>query len=145
MDVVDSATRSRMMGNIRGKDTKPEVTVRKFLHAHGYRFRLHRADLPGKPDIVLAGLKTCIFVHGCFWHRHPGCRYATTPKTREEFWQEKFRGNAERDRRARQALEGLGWTVLTIWECELRNPEPTLHALLERLHSLKASPKLALQ
>lgn len=141
MDVVDSATRSRMMGNIRGKDTKPEVTVRKFLHAHGYRFRLHRADLPGKPDIVLAGLKTCIFVHGCFWHRHPGCRYATTPKTREAFWQEKFRGNAERDRRACQTLDGLGWTVLTIWECELRNPEPALRALLEKLQELRHRPR----
>lgn len=140
MDVVDSATRSRMMANIRGKDTQPEVLVRKFLHAHGFRFRLHRADLPGKPDIVLAGLKTCIFVHGCFWHRHPGCRYATTPRTREEFWKEKFSGNVERDRRARQALEGLGWTVLTIWECNLRHPEQTLHALIERLQALKPLP-----
>lgn len=145
MDVVDSATRSRMMGNIRGKDTKPEVTVRKYLHAHGYRFRLHRADLPGKPDIVLAGLKTCIFVHGCFWHRHPGCRYTTTPKTREEFWQEKFRGNVERDRRAHQALAGLGWTVLTIWECELRSPEPALLALLEKLHELKHRQRMTIR
>lgn len=137
MDVVDRATRSRMMGNIRGKDTRPEVMVRRFLHAHGYRFRLHRADLPGKPDIVMAGLKTCIFVHGCFWHRHPGCRYATTPKTRAAFWQEKFSGNVERDRRTRQALEELGWTVITVWECELRKPDAALNSLVERLHSLK--------
>ncbi|MDV7211282.1 very short patch repair endonuclease [Azotobacter beijerinckii] len=141
MDVVDRATRSRMMGNIRGKDTRPEVMVRRFLHAHGYRFRLHRADLPGKPDIVMAGLKTCIFVHGCFWHRHPGCRYATTPKTRATFWQEKFSGNVERDRRTRQALEELDWTVITIWECELRQPDSALNALLEKLHSLKLHTK----
>lgn len=133
MDIVDSATRSRMMSGIRGKNTRPELLVRKFLHAHGFRFRLHRKDLPGNPDIVLPKLKTCIFVHGCFWHRHPGCRYATMPKTRTEFWAEKFSKNVARDARSILALRQLGWRAIIIWECQLKAPELTTSAYLQDL------------
>ncbi len=128
-----------MMAAIRGKDTKPEMLVRRFLHANGFRFRLHRADLPGKPDIVLPRLKTCIFVHGCFWHRHPSCRYAALPKTRAEFWAAKLDGNVGRDRRATEALRNAGWTVFIIWECELRGSDTALLYLLQALREL--SPK----
>ncbi|WP_103734811.1 very short patch repair endonuclease [Pseudomonas sp. GZJR-8] len=137
MDVVDPATRSRMMSGIKGKDTKPELAVRRFLHAHGYRFRLHRRDLPGKPDIVLPRLKVCIFVHGCFWHRHTGCKYAVLPKTRTDFWTEKLESNVDRDRKVMQELFSNGWCVFTVWECELKNPDEALRALLERLKTLE--------
>lgn len=133
MDVVDRTTRSRMMSGIKGKDTNPEMIVRKFLHFHGYRFRIHRADLPGKPDIVLPKLRTCIFVHGCFWHNHAGCKYAAIPKTRPDFWKAKFEANIVRDLRARTALEKTGWRVLIIWECELRRSEQILWDLLDNL------------
>ncbi|HED8873731.1 very short patch repair endonuclease [Pseudomonas aeruginosa] len=136
MDIVDSATRSRMMSGIRGRDTKPEMTVRKFLHARGYRFRLHRKDLPGRPDLVLPRFKTCIFIHGCFWHHHEGCRFATLPKTRADFWAQKLRDNVERDRRVQEELVRKGWRVLTIWECELKSPEAAFTALLEQLEAL---------
>lgn len=112
-----------MMAGIKGSDTQPEKLVRRYLHATGLRFRLHDHGLPGKPDIVLTRYKTVIFVHGCFWHRHPDCRYATTPATRADFWAEKFSANVLRDRRVAKALEALGWNVLTFWECELRDPE----------------------
>ena len=118
MDVVDKATRSRMMSGIRGKDTKPELIVRRFLHRAGLRFRLH-AKLPGKPDLVLPKHRAAVFVHGCFWHRHEGCRYATTPANNAAAWQEKFAANVRRDAKVRQQLEELGWRVLVIWSCEL--------------------------
>ena len=118
MDVVDRATRSRMMSGIRGKDTKPELIVRSFLHRAGLRFRLH-AKLPGKPDLVLPKHRAAVFVHGCFWHRHEGCRYATTPANNAAAWQEKFAANVRRDAKVRQQLEELGWRVLVIWSCEL--------------------------
>lgn len=120
MDIVDSATRSRMMATIRGKNTGPEIVVRRYLHAHGYRFRIHRKDLPGKPDIVMPKLHTCIFVHGCFWHRHPDCKYAYIPKSRLDFWLPKFAKNVERDLAAQSALRALGWNVVIIWECETK-------------------------
>ena len=135
MDVVDQVTRSRMMSGIKGKNTKPELIVRSFLHSQGYRFRLHRKDLPGKPDIVLPRLKVCVFVHGCFWHRHPGCRYAVMPKSRVDFWTTKLEGNVERDHRAAEQLGELGWKVLVVWECELRTPEIAMSALLKKLRS----------
>ncbi|MBH3432638.1 very short patch repair endonuclease [Pseudomonas citronellolis] len=135
MDIVDSATRSRMMSGIRGRDTRPEMTVRKFLHARGYRFRLHRKDLPGRPDIVLPRFRTCIFIHGCFWHHHEGCRFAVLPKTRADFWAQKLRGNVERDLRAQEELARTGWRVLIIWECELKTPEVALAALVEQLEA----------
>ncbi|MEH6800039.1 MAG: DNA mismatch endonuclease Vsr [Halopseudomonas sabulinigri] len=120
-DIVDSATRSRMMSGIRGKDTAPELTVRRFLHARGYRFRLHRKDLPGSPDLILTKHRLVIFVHGCFWHRHPGCFYATSPATRRDFWQNKLNRNAQRDEEQRLLLAGLGWRVLVVWECGIRH------------------------
>jgi DNA mismatch endonuclease (patch repair protein) len=108
-----------MMSGIRGKNTRPEIAVRRYLHARGFRFRLHRRDLPGKPDIVLPKYRTAIFVHGCYWHRHEGCKYATTPSTNREFWQQKFHENVERDRRHQAQLADAGWNVLVIWECRI--------------------------
>ncbi len=122
-DVVNQQTRSRMMAGIKGRDTKPEMAVRSYLHAAGLRFRLHDKRLPGRPDIVLPRHRTVVFVHGCFWHRHPGCRYATTPASRHEFWSTKFSANEERDRRDVAALEKLGWKVIKVWECETRSLE----------------------
>lgn len=108
------------MSRIKGRNTGPELRLRSLLHRAGFRFRLHAKDLPGKPDIVLPKYRTAIFVHGCFWHRHEGCRNATTPSTRTEFWQDKFNGNVDRDRRNTAALETAGWTVITVWECDLK-------------------------
>lgn len=122
MDVVDQATRSRMMSGIRGKDTKPELIVRSALHRAGLRFRLH-AKLPGRPDLVLPKYRTVVFVHGCFWHRHEGCRYTTTPASNTEFWREKFVGNVKRDARVKQQLEEQGWRVEVVWSCQLSAPE----------------------
>jgi DNA mismatch endonuclease (patch repair protein) len=109
------------MAAIRGTDTSPELKVRSLLHRLGYRFRLHRRDLPGSPDIVLSKHRTVVFVHGCFWHRHPGCRYSTTPKTRADFWNRKFEQNVERDHRQERRLREMGWSVMIVWECELRD------------------------
>ena len=122
-DVVEPAVRSRMMSGIRGKDTKPELLARRALFAAGYRFRLHRGDLPGAPDIVLPSRKVAIFVHGCFWHMHTGCKNGKLPSTRPEFWRDKLEGNVARDRRAIEALLADGWRVLTVWECGTRNQE----------------------
>ncbi len=108
------------MAGIRGKDTKPELLVRRYLHRHGFRYRLHAKKLPGHPDIVLAKYQAAIFVHGCFWHRHPGCKYAYEPKTRQDFWQRKFDRNVERDQEVRQALIDAGWRVMVVWECGLK-------------------------
>ncbi len=121
MDVVDPATRSRMMSGIRGKNTKPELIVRSFLHREGFRFRLH-TKLPGKPDLVLRKYHTAVFVHGCFWHRHQGCRFTTTPANNALSWQEKFTDNVRRDAKVKQQLEALGWRVLVVWSCELNSP-----------------------
>ncbi|GAA0890282.1 very short patch repair endonuclease [Rhodanobacter soli] len=118
-DIVDRATRSRMMSGIRGRDTKPEIIVRKYLHAQGLRYRIAPKDLPGKPDIVLPKYHTVVFVHGCFWHRHPGCRYAATPASNRDFWQIKFKQNLARDIRVRSQLAKHGWKVLIVWECEV--------------------------
>jgi DNA mismatch endonuclease (patch repair protein) len=120
MDIVDRKTRSRMMAGIKGKDTQPELMIRRFLHAQGFRYRLHEGSLPGKPDLVLPRYKLCIFVHGCFWHRHDGCRFATTPKTRPEFWMKKFAANRQRDIQVKMQLHAAGWRVFEIWECGLR-------------------------
>ena len=115
-----SDQRSRNMSAIKSKNTKPEITLRKLLHSMGYRFRLHRKDLPGSPDIVLPKYKTVIFVHGCFWHRHENCKYATTPKTRKEFWEKKFRENINRDNLNQANLSLKGWKIIIIWECQLK-------------------------
>jgi DNA mismatch endonuclease (patch repair protein) len=121
MDTVDAATRSRIMSRIRGRDTRPELAVRRYLHAVGLRFRLGGCGLPGRPDIVFAARGAVIFVHGCFWHRHPGCRFATTPSTRAAFWRRKFEENVARDARAESRLADMGWTCITCWECQTRN------------------------
>ncbi len=125
-DIVDKATRSRMMAGIRGKDTRPEIALRKALHARGLRFRLHERKLPGRPDIVLPKHRALILVHGCFWHRHEGCRFATTPSTRPEFWEAKFAANKARDARNLVDLGNAGWRIWIAWECEIRaaGPEP---------------------
>ena len=115
-----SEQRSRNMSAIKSKNTKPEIAVRKLLHSMGYRFRLHRKDLPGSPDIVLPKYKTVIFVHGCFWHRHENCKYASTPKTRKEFWEKKFRENINRDNLNQANLSLKGWKIIIIWECQLK-------------------------
>ena len=129
VDVVDPATRSRMMSGIRGKDTKPELLVRKYLHARGLRFRLHVKDLPGKPDVVFPKYRAVVFVHGCFWHHHAGCKYATMPSSRADFWANKLSDNVARDQYQFAALEGLGWRVLVVWECELSGEAPRLDKL----------------
>jgi DNA mismatch endonuclease (patch repair protein) len=124
-DIVDPETRSRMMSGIRGKNTKPEMTVRRAIHAMGYRYRLHARELPGKPDIVFRRRRLAIFVHGCFWHRHPdpSCKLARMPKSRVEFWEPKLEGNRARDEANVLALEAMGWKVLLVWECQLGNME----------------------
>jgi DNA mismatch endonuclease (patch repair protein) len=119
MDTVDKATRSRIMGSVRQKNTQPELVLRKALHAMGYRYKLHDKNLPGSPDLVFPKYKAAIFVHGCFWHRH-GCKQTTTPVTRKEFWEEKFKTNIKRDKKNVRDLQRAGWRVLVVWECELK-------------------------
>lgn len=119
MDRHTPEQRRRNMSAVKGKDTKPEILVRKWLHAAGYRFRLHVKELPGKPDIVLPKYKTVIFVNGCFWHQHQGCRHAKLPETNKQFWEDKLRKNAERDVQNYQKLLNMGWRVNIIWECEV--------------------------
>lgn len=116
-------SRSDIMRAVKRANTEPEIIVRQVLHALGLRFRLHRRDLPGSPDVVLPRFQTVIFVHGCFWHRHPDCRYTTTPKTRQEYWLPKFTANIERDLRKEAQLKALGWRVLLVWECETKQRE----------------------
>ena len=123
VDIVDKATRSRMMAGIKGRNTKPELVLRKALHARGFRYRLHAKNVAGRPDLVLPRYRAVVFVHGCFWHRHEGCRYAATPATRPEFWQAKFSANVARDIAVRDSLLESGWRVATVWECALRKPE----------------------
>ena len=121
-DRLSPEDRSWNMSRIRSRDTVPELRVRSVLHRAGYRFRLHRKDLPGRPDIVLPKHRTVVFVHGCFWHRHPGCRFAYQPKSRVAFWQKKFDDNVARDRRNVHVLRALGWRVITVWECQTGSP-----------------------
>ena len=120
MDVKSKEARSYNMSRIRGKDTKPEELVRKYLFAHGFRYRKNDARLPGKPDIVLPKFKTVVFVNGCFWHKHEGCKYFVWPKSNAEFWEKKIESNIVRDERNYKRLEDLGWRVLIVWECELK-------------------------
>lgn len=120
-DIFDKKKRSEIMSRITARNTAPELAVRSLLHRMGYRFRLHQTNLPGKPDIVLARYRTVILVHGCFWHRHRGCRFAYTPKSRPDFWLRKLESNIMRDRQVKAELTRLGWYVITVWECELRS------------------------
>ena len=128
MDIVDKATRSKIMSKIGQKNTGPEIKLRRSLHSFGLRYRLHDRKLPGSPDIVLPRFKTVIFVHGCFWHRH-GCKASTTPGTNIEFWQSKFEANVERDRKNTNALLDAGWRVVVVWECALRKKEADLESV----------------
>ncbi len=134
-DVHSTAVRSYNMSRIKGKDTKPEILVRKFLHAQGFRYRLHDNKLPGKPDMVLPRYKTIIFVHGCFWHGHVDCKYYVTPKTRTDWWLNKINGNIAKDGKAIAALTAQGWKVITVWECGLKAAvvENTLAALVKNI------------
>ena len=133
VDRISREHRSWNMSRIRSRDTKPEKIVRSLLHRMGYRFRLHRKDLPGKPDIVLPKYQTVIFVHGCFWHRHPRCRFAYTPRSRVRFWQKKFADNIARDKRVRQQLRRLGWKVIVVWECQTADESGLTRLLLAKL------------
>jgi DNA mismatch endonuclease (patch repair protein) len=121
MDIYTKEKRREIMGSVKSKDTTPEKKIRSLLHALGYRFRLHRKDLPGRPDIVLPKYYTVIFVHGCFWHRHPGCKRASLPTSNVDYWEKKFERNVERDKENKDKLLKKGWKVLTIWECELKD------------------------
>ena len=132
MDIHDKKTRSYNMSRIRGKNTKPEITVRKYLFSKGFRYRKNDRKLPGSPDIVLPKYKTVIFVNGCFWHGHKGCRYFVVPKTNTEFWVNKINTNIERDENKYKTLKDMGWTVIVIWECQLK-PEK----ITETLNSLE--------
>lgn len=120
-DIMTQSERSALMRRVRTKNTTPETKVRRALHAAGFRFRLHRKDLPGTPDIVLPRFKTCVFVHGCFWHGHGGCSKAGVPNTHEAFWTEKISRNKERDSRTKKKLEKAGWNVSVVWECETKS------------------------
>jgi len=135
-DVFTKAKRSWVMSRIRGKDTRPEKTVRSFLHRNGFRFRLHGSRLPGKPDIVLPKHRTVILVNGCFFHGHPGCKQATNPATNRAFWARKIERNRERDAEVRRALRKAGWRVVTVWECQVGEPA-RLRRGLQRLFSLR--------
>lgn len=138
MDRLSREHRSWNMSRIRGKDTGPERAVRSLLHRMGFRFRLHSRSLPGRPDVVLPKHESVVLVHGCFWHRHSGCRFAYTPKSRPGFWARKFEDNVARDHRNMEALKGQGWRVLVVWECELRDPG-RLSARLKRALSPRDS------
>ncbi len=134
-DRITPEKRSWNMSQIRGKDTAIEVRVRKYLFGLGYRYRKNDKRLPGKPDIVLPKYRTVIFIHGCFWHRHPGCKDATTPKTRTDFWMEKFSRNVENDRKHKEQLEADGWKIITLWECEINKDfDNTMNRLVTSLN-----------
>lgn len=140
MDKLDAQRRSQNMSQIRSKNTKPEVLLRSLLHRAGYRFRLHRKDLPGKPDIVFPGRRKVILVHGCFWHQHLGCREGRIPGTRQDYWRPKLKRNVERDAAAVEQLRTLGWDVMTVWECEIKNAEPVKDRLRAFLKSEQKPP-----
>jgi DNA mismatch endonuclease, patch repair protein len=134
-DVHDKETRSYNMSQIKSKNTKPEMLVRKFLHSNGFRYRLHVKKMPGKPDIVLPKYKTVIFVHGCFWHGHAYCKYYVIPKTKTEWWLNKINGNIGNDLKAIKSLKKEGWKIITLWECDLKllKAQKTLNSLLKKL------------
>lgn len=136
-DVLTKEQRHHCMSNVKSKNTKPEIIVRKFLFSQGYRFRVNRNDLPGKPDIVLPKYKTIFFINGCFWHGHANCKYATIPESNREFWLTKIMGNVERDKLTREKLVSMGWRVFDIWQCQLKanNKATTLNNLITILEN----------
>jgi len=133
-DIFSREKRSWIMSRVKGYDTKPEIYVRSLIHRMGFRFRVHRRDLPGNPDIVLPRHGKVIFVHGCFWHGHAGCRRSKRPTTRKSFWNRKLNENIQRDKRTRRKLQRIGWKVLVLWECETRNPDRLKRKLQGYLH-----------
>lgn len=135
IDIVGPAKRSEMMAGIKRYDTKPEMKVRRYLHSLGFRYVLHKKELPGKPDIVFPKHRAVVFVHGCFWHSHEGCKYAAVPKTREAFWSDKLKSNQVRDRKVVRELLDSGWRVLIVWECALRSSNCELHSVVAFLNS----------
>ncbi|WP_344135275.1 very short patch repair endonuclease [Pedococcus bigeumensis] len=149
-DIVDAATRSRMMAGISGRNTRPELLTRRYLHARGFRFRLHPGTLPGRPDLVLPKYRAAIFVNGCFWHAHTGCKYFKLPSSRPDFWATKLESNRERDARNLASLEALGWRVAVVWECGVRAGDASFEELCRWLPSgepnavIPASPSSAL-
>lgn len=138
MDVHDSKTRSYNMSRIKGKNTKPEETVRKYLFSQGFRYRKNDKRLPGKPDIVLPKYKTIIFVNGCFWHKHEGCRYFAWPQNNAEFWKDKIESNVVRDKKQYEELQDAGWRVIIVWECELKKKRKsdTLERLVDEIKAV---------
>lgn len=135
-DIMSRAQRTRMMQAIKSHGTQPELFLRKYLHAQGYRYRLHRKGLPGTPDLVLPRYSLAIFVHGCFWHRHAQCFYATTPATRKSFWLEKLEANSRRDQRSYEALRLQGWRVLVVWECGLKHCREQLPSVMQAIEAV---------
>lgn len=140
-DRITPQQRSEVMRRIRQKDTSPEMRVRRAAHALGYRFRLHRRDLPGCPDVVFPGSRRIIFVHGCFWHQHANCKLARTPKSRLDYWLPKLRRNQERDERALASLEALGWKVQVVWECQVPNEQSAREIVKEFLSTTRCSDR----
>lgn len=132
-DTLSPNERSKRMSLIRGKDSSPELKLRRLVHGMGFRYRLHVKDLPGKPDLVFPSRRAVIFMHGCFWHRHPGCKLARMPKSKLDFWRPKLEGNRERDLRNQEMLKKLGWHVLVVWECEVENIEKVSNKVREFL------------
>ncbi len=141
-DVHTPEIRSYNMSKIRGRDTKPEEAVRKYLFAQGFRYRKNVRTLPGSPDIVLPKYKTCIFVNGCFWHKHEGCKYFVWPKSNADFWKAKIESNIERDRTNNDLLQQCGWNVIVVWECELKKKsiEQTMQKIIQRINVRKEDP-----
>jgi len=141
MDTLTKAERSERMSRIRSKNTRPELAVRQALFGLGYRYQLHRKDLPGKPDIVFPSRKKALFIHGCFWHAHQGCKVANLPKSRTEYWQAKFQRNVERDKLNKRALRRMGWSTLTVWECQIKREDRLLRRITGYLGPARAKVK----
>ncbi|MEO5720957.1 MAG: DNA mismatch endonuclease Vsr [Chthoniobacterales bacterium] len=141
-DNLSRSRRSWNMARIRSRDTKPEMSVRSMLHRLGYRFRLHRRELPGRPDVVLSSRKCVVLVHGCFWHQHRGCVDCSRPGTNSEYWTAKLKGNVARDRRNIGALRRDGWTVITVWECETRNLDTLSARMKEKIPKRRVVPSI---
>ena len=145
MDILTPEQRSALMSRIRGVDTKPELVVRRALHAQGYRYRLHGRKLPGRPDLVFRKRRVVVFVHGCFWHRHEGCPKSRLPKSRADYWRAKFESNVERDQRNERVLADDGWRVFVAWECEIEKDETLVERLMEFLGPPRVAPAVGVK